>query len=104
MNDIELFIERLKLIKDFGFDFETHGTSAVKKYTIDGLTLEMVIEFEVHISNYIPASYTNPEEADFETEIKSYSDIALYKGAEFIELNATQLHSLDVVISNIFFN
>ena len=104
MNEIELFIERLKKVQDFGFYFESCETSTIQKHTIDGLTLELLIEFEVHVLNCQSATYSNPEEADFETEIKSFSEIALYKGAEFIELNEAQLHSIDVAVSEIFFN
>lgn len=104
MKEIELFIERLKQTNDFGLYFETVENSLTAKFTIENLTLEFYLKYDVHFFNIISATHEQPEEFDAEIECTSYEDIALYKGAEFIELTDLQISEIDVQINRILFN
>jgi hypothetical protein len=97
MNKIETFTE---LLRDNPPEIycEPFETNKIVKHTIGGLTLEFVLEYEAHIINHIPASEFNPQECDFEFENKEHSEIALYRGAEFIELTNNELHIIDCIL------
>jgi len=97
MNKIETFTELLRDNPPEVYH-ETCETNKTVKHTIGGLTLEFCLEYEVHILNYISATYENPEECDFEFENKELSEIALYEGSEFIELTDKELHILDCIL------
>lgn len=95
----------LKTLKKHGVSVrhETTEESIVVREIIEGYELEFILKYNVHIKNYLPATYDQPEECDFEFENTGHEEIALYKDEEMIELTQEELNSIDAILESILY-
>lgn len=102
MNQINDFIGLLRDDPVIPYDIPLSEIETVKtvKHTVGGFTLEFLLHYEASISHYIAATHENPEECEFQFHLYKHSEIALYKGAVFIELNCLELHIIDCIIGD----
>ncbi len=102
MTEIQKFIEALKG-DSIDVYHETCEESKTIKHTVGNLTLEFWLQYEVEVKNYLPATHTNPEECDFVFHNTKHEDIALYKGAEMLEITDQELHEIDCILDKLLY-
>lgn len=102
MKQIKLFIETLR-----GAPITVpHESTSRRVCTMIGsgeIILEFYVNYDVQFPNYVSAYNLNPEEFDIEYTNESHDEIALYKGAEALEITAQQLHEIDCILETILY-
>jgi len=95
----------LKTLKENGVSVihETTRESILVREIIESYELEFILKYNVHINNYLPATYDQPEECDFYFENTGHEEIALYKDEEMIEITYQELHEIDCILNTILY-
>lgn len=102
MTEIQKFIEALKG-DSIDVYHESCEDSKTIRHTIGEIELEFVLHYETEVKNYIAATYLQPEEFDLEFTNTKHEDIALYKGAEMLEITDQELHEIDCILDTILY-
>lgn len=102
---VKQFSAFLKALKKEGVTclHDANEESITVQETFEGFLLEFVLHYNTRFKNHLPATHFQPEEFDTEFENTGFTEIAVYKDEEVVDLAEAELLSIEAILESILY-
>lgn len=95
----------LKALKQDGVTTHHQASeeSIVVQENIQGFVLEFLLQYNTRFKDHLPATHFQPEEFETVFENTGFSEIAVYKDEEVVDLSEAELLSIESILESILY-